>query len=368
MTEKESLERYIEGGFIPFMLVRTVSEAEKAKAQLPTPFLTRDVFALPLWHADARRLMFYFVEDETRDYAESLAAAQREVVGYHLCCHCGAVSQAFPLRGLIRFETVARSLVDIRQWDARIDEASGGFDIHFDIDSPEEDRAHDRIREVQDVLIALSLKNEVGFFVRRHSLVPKFRGQPQSITWGLEEVALSGLAPTDLGVLDGLRDSSDARSAAEILHLVYAQIDFRSKVIVGWAAIEELFNSAPQHMLSSEERKEIVTFAQQLRTLCEDQPRLKKLCDAIKDKDRMAKESKNERISRAIATFMHWNMSDVLETVRDLTRTRGRLAHSLSADNIGTEKHFKFVEAILKAWLRDQMASSARNDLAQNPG
>lgn len=66
MTEKERLEEYINEGFNTHMVIRKISDEEE-KSRLPEFYWDKEVFALPLWRQDNQKLIFYFIEKETKE-------------------------------------------------------------------------------------------------------------------------------------------------------------------------------------------------------------------------------------------------------------------------------------------------------------
>jgi hypothetical protein len=351
MTERQRLEEYVADGFVPSMVVRKVSDKEKTKRGLPRQFADKQVYALPMAHPDGRKIMFYFVENDTLQCAEELASRQREVIAHHLCCFCTASSLDVPLRGLLAFDRIISTLREMKGWDARPSQHSHIFEVHFGVRSADEYQVQQVISEVSDVLLLLSLRNKAGFFVCGRSLHPIFSGQPLRITMGVEESLGVGLAPDDAAFLQALRDSDTARFMAETLQLLYTQVSVRAKLLVGWAAIEELFPTTPRNILSRSDILNVMKAAETVPGVAADGAKLAKLSEVLRDADRMATESRNLRVAKEISNSLGKPYEEVLERVQRLAKRRGRAAHLTSDPGPDGGEDVTFVEEVLLALL-----------------
>ena len=222
MTEKEELEFYIKNGFKTHMIIRQISDEEK-KLRLPPYCWHKEVFALPLWREDNQKIMFYFIEDETKDYAHKLIEEGKKVKGYNLRIYVGVLCEESVCGRKVDLEDIIQSLKEVKKWDVRSSEYPNTFEIYFDINSGENEIIEKILEKVRKVLLLLTLKNRAGFNIVSYSPGEHYNHQPFSITFGLVETGLKGLSVEEIQSYSRNLDNNDIIKALNALKLIYSQ-------------------------------------------------------------------------------------------------------------------------------------------------
>ena len=100
------------------MVIRKISDDQK-KSRLPEFYWDKEVFGLPLWRQDNQKLMFYFIEQETKEYAQSLTEKGKEVIGHHLVVYISVLSDEAVHGRKVHLEPVIDSLKEVKGWDVK---------------------------------------------------------------------------------------------------------------------------------------------------------------------------------------------------------------------------------------------------------
>ena len=69
MAEVDELKNHLAQGFQAAMVLRDPAEDELRQRKLPTAYFSGKVKALPMWHKDGRKLMYYLREPEAIAFA-----------------------------------------------------------------------------------------------------------------------------------------------------------------------------------------------------------------------------------------------------------------------------------------------------------
>jgi hypothetical protein len=158
------------------------------------------------------------------------------------------------------------------------------------------------------------------------------------------------LEKEDLEQLEIIDQDEDALHAAEALRIMYSQINNRTKIIVGWSTIEELFRKSPEHLLSNEEKKIVI---EKIKECAFDKVKEEKLLSLISNTSILSAQNRNELISKGISELLDQSYEEVYGKVRDLSQTRGKLAHTSQID-ASIEAHIDFIESILNKYLKSR--------------
>lgn len=346
MIEKEKLISFLKKGYQPHMIVREISK-EEVRARLPEPYWEKEVFALPLMHNQQENLMFYFTEDDTLAYAKKLVEDSKTIIGYSLCVYCSVISLESTQGREVHFDSVIESLKKIKGWDVKESKYANVFEVHFEIVGDNKKLLNNYVEEVRKVVLILSLKNKMGLTVN-YSPGTKYKAQPFALKIGLWQTNLDGIEKQDLQNLSKLYNDEKCREAASALRLVYSQINATSKITIAWAALEKLFSSKPRHILI---KSELGIIDEKLQELKIDESKLKIIKERIKNPNIMTEKSRNERIAQRISDVLDKDYESTLKQVKELTKVRGKLVHSLSKTS-EVEEHLKFIESILHSYIQ----------------
>jgi hypothetical protein len=348
MTEKERLEKYISEGFNTHMVIRKISDDEK-KTRLPEFYWDKEVFALPLWRQDNKKLIFYFSEKETKEYAQSLIEKGKEIIGYHLVVYISVLSDEAVQGRKVYLESVIDSLKEVKRWNAKPSQYPNVFEIHFDINSSEEQKVEQAIKEVEQTLLLLTLINKKGFHIASYSPGERYRHQPFAVNFGLIETRLEGISVKEIERYRGLLKNDNFIEALNALRLIYSQINHISKITVCWVTIEDLFgHSKPTHILEQNEINKVIDAINGT-----DLGDVKKalLANRIKDSSLFSIKNRNERIAENISNLLGQDLDNVKEQLKGMSKARGKLVHSISMNDIDIQPYLQFTEKILLKYL-----------------
>lgn len=348
MTELEALQKLITEGYQPFMVLRTVPDQEK-HTRLPQLYWGQEVYALPLGRPNGDRKMFYMIEEDTVAYARELVDDARTIIGYDGCIYCSVLGRDTVGGRQVSLETLLESISDIRDWEVSVSEYPNTFEIEVTIDSGAESLLQDAIVQVEGLARLLSLKNRVGVIISSVSPGARYRAQPFSLKMGLEVRGLEGLDPTDLEALERLSSDDECILAADALRDIYSQVNNRAQIASGWATIEELFETSPQHCLS---KGEIQAVCDKLQELNLEEDKLGRITERMKSSSIMATNSRNDRIAQGIAELLDSDEQSAAKRVRHLASTRGKLLHRLSNEQ-AIKEDIEFIEEVLHAYIRE---------------
>lgn len=348
MTEKEKLECYIKKGFKTHMLIRQISD-EEIKLRLPQCYWHKKVFALPLWREDNQKKMFYFVENETKDYARKLIEEGKKVIGYHLRIYVSVLSEEAVCGRKVYLEDIIQSLKEVKKWDVRSSEYPNVFEIYFDINSGDKEIIEKILKKVEKILLLLTLKNKTGFNITSYSPGERYNHQPFSMTFGLQETRLKGLSVGEIQSYSRNLDNDDFVEALNALKLIYSQVNSIAKIAVGWATIEDLFGkSKPEHILSEDEKKTVID-AINITSIGEQKKDF--ICKRLNDSSLFSTKTRNERIAENIHQLLNENFNSVKKEIQNISKLRGKLLHKINYEYTDIRHQVQFIEEILLKYI-----------------
>lgn len=340
MNELEKLKKLIKAGYKADRLF------PKAK--------NNKYHCLLLWRNDGINKKYLFSEQNTLKYAEELVKKYKIVVGYWLCIYCCVVSEQSSFGKEVDLDRVIESIKKIKSWNVIKSEAPNSFEIHFEIEIEKKQLINRHFEEIDKILLLLSLKNHAGYHICGNSCLEKYKGSPYSIKAGLPVTNELGIDREQLPIIDRIYGNNKIFLSASALREIYSQITNYSKMIVGWAAIEDLFSSSPKHIFSSDEINAVLNSVASIDFLENDSFKLEKLEKILKDSNIMSEKNRNERIAKNISNLINQDYGKVLSKVKNISKHRGKLAHSIfntkKVNNIGED--IKFIELILKTFIK----------------
>jgi len=348
MTEIDDIRSLLEQGFRAAMILREPTEDEIR--QLPEVYAASTVRALPLMHADGRKLMYYLSGPAAVEFAQGLVEEQKAIIGYDLCVYCSGIGPDTIHGRKLHLDSVVESLQQLLGWDVVTSEYPHTFEVSFKIEGDDQAALDHRLGQVHKIALALSLHNRLGFVVGSTSPGTRYQGQPFPLRWGLEERSARTLSGSHLAYIDKVCNDPNALAAAEALQALYSQVSDDSRITVGWAAIEDIFASPAQHLLAPAELEAVLEAVEQI----EGVPRNKwdRFKTLLRNPDLLSQAGRNERLARGICELTGFDFEDVYEKVRSLARERARRVHKLSVKSRPLAQHVTFVEGVLWAVIR----------------
>jgi hypothetical protein len=222
-----------------------------------------------------------------------------------------------------------------------------------DIYSVEE--AKEKLRRLLDYL---AYSERIGFHIQDLVVGPIRRCSlnPYALGTGPEERLLDAVTPEEIAGIESILARSKTRAAARGLNQAYVENYMPSRLSMLWAALEDVFSTKPQPLLSQEERNALLNQAEQIATLKVDRDRLDRLKAALSDPDRLPKKGRNERIAHGIALIMGISEDEAYSELTRTSRLRAKNVHKLSEDDWNAmAASTRFLEQVLRCYLDKHM-------------
>lgn len=213
---------------------------------------------------------------------------------------------------------------------------SDAFEVCFEICN-ENDKVEKK--EILDRhLLAVSLRNSMGFLITDCSSDPKYK------SW-------LSVPPEDEALKKFLKSCGDP-SFLDIVRKLrgyYAQVEQQQKVIFGAALLEELFDTKSEHVLNKVEKSEI---AEVVRKLNWDDIKKEKVITVLSDSNLMAIETRNNRMAKEIAKYLQEDESETLKRIKRIYKVRSSGAHTVLGEiPVESENALKDIGIIFEMYL-----------------
>ncbi len=347
MTEVEKLKQLVAEGYEPHMIIRELSDVE-VRSKLPEKFWGAKVYSIPLAHRNKSNMQFCFTEKNTHAYALELVEEARKIIGYDLCVYCSVTSIKAIEGREVEFKSVIESLKELKGWDVRESEYTNVFEVHFKIEGDDREKLNECVENVRRIAVILSIANKMGFSVSHYSTGPRYKAQPFSFKVGLWHSDLKGIDVKDIQVLSSLYKNEKCLYAAKGLQDMYSQTNNSSRITIGWAVLETIFDSRPVHLLEKVEKDQLFEVLDQVDLV---EKKIAVLKEKIRNTNIMAKESRNERMAKEIASFLNKDYQMTLGNIKKLARERGNHAHVRSEKQKEIDGFITYIEDILHSYI-----------------
>jgi hypothetical protein len=235
-------------------------------------------------------------------------------------------------------------------WDVRPSKHPNVFEVHEEIQGADTGPIRLRLGEVDRMALALSLRNGLGFHVVDHSAHPIFVGQPLKIVLGLEVRSPSPASAEAYNHVAAIEGDPQRYAAALALREIYSQVTPRTKLIIAWAAIEDLFPSKPEHLLSPAAVDELVALLDNHSVIQTDSVLLDRITSILRNPNLLSKETRNARLAAQIAALLGETYESTYTRVRDAATIRGKPAHA-NQEEPHVQEHLDFLERVLSVVL-----------------
>ena len=353
MSETDDIKKYLEQGFQPLMVLRVLSADELKK--LPNHLNDTKTRALPLHHPDGRRMMYYMQSQEAISFSEELVEKQKEVIGYNLIIYCSGIGPDTINGRKINLEFVIDAIKDIYNWEALPSDYPNTFKLKKQIEGDDQEMLDLFIERANYIALGLSLLNRHGFIVGSTSHGTRYKGQPFSVNVGIPERNINPITKSHITYIEKILENNPTLIAARALQEIYRQVTNDSRITVGWAAIEDIFSSKPDHLLTDEEFDQVLNAIDQLDDIPEK--KRERLVNIIKNPNLISNISRNQRISKSISEMTSLDFEYVFKSVKKLSKERARQVHSLSNEIDSVIVHINFIEDVLWEVIESHIAT-----------
>ena len=198
-------------------------------------------------------IYYPITSDEELKLAEEDAENSRKITGYGLRISCGATC----LDGEIKVDEYAKNIKEITDWDVTLDEREKLFHIKFQFDGDSKEPGYKLIKEVDSYLLAISLKNKIGFEIKAIAWGPQYLAQPISIFFGITESVPKHVSSDEVVRASELTNAEGLSFINKVVGF-YSQVTLQSKLIYGFSLFEEILDEKPEHILSRKEQEALI--------------------------------------------------------------------------------------------------------------
>jgi hypothetical protein len=343
MSEIDDIRSLLEQGFRAFMILREPTQKEIAR--LPGEYAPSIVRALPMWHPDGRKMMYYIKDPDAIAFAQQLVGSLWKIVGREVVVYVCGIGNSTVHGMTLELRAVAKNLQTLLNWQSRTSEYPNTIEINFRIEGDDVATMESRLDDVRRVALALSLRNRHGFAIGSVSSGVMYLGQQSPIKCGIPVGIAKGLGQSHLTYLDNILQDEDRAEAALALQTIYSQVTDDARLTVGWAAIEHIFSSPADHLLTSAELTEILTAVNDLLHI--PSPKRERILELLRNPDLISAVGRNERMARSISERTGEEFNSVYRKVKSLASERGRRVHTLLPQERRLREHVAFVEEAL---------------------
>jgi hypothetical protein len=306
--------------------------------------------------------MFYMADQDTIRFANDLVADASSVIGYSLCVYLSAIGENTIHGRTVHLGIVAQCLRDLKGWRVVESQYQNVLEIRFEIEGDDQEKLQQCIDEVEKVAISLSLANQLGFAVACYSPGPKYRGQPFAITAGIEERLAKAISATDIEQSEQLASDERCRMAAHALQTIYSQVTPGARLIKGFAALEKVLqddiDSGLEHILDGNEIEAVINAVNEIFPKPTDKAKRDKLDNVIRDKGRLAKKNRNQRMADVIARILEEDEGNIFALIQEISKIRGKHAHEICASVDAVDDKIKLIERVLWAHIHRRQVKS----------
>lgn len=288
--------------------------------------------------------------------ANEQIAYQREPVGQIIRARCAVLGSEHDDERIFHVDRLIPSLNGLSEWEISMDETAGIFQAVLRLDNIEKDKALLAIERLEQLLNSLASVIGVGFRLQHHSIAHLMRADV-SVSFGPTERNLQPLSQEQISRVEKMLSVDAALEAADGLNQSYVENLMPSRVARLWAAVEHLFSSEPKHLLSEDEIKELIACADRITPLANDDGRMKRLKEALKNPDRLSLKGRNERLADAIGPLVGITSAEALDRIRKISSLRGKHVHQLSSGDWEALRACEdFLQQVLQSEIQRQLS------------
>ena len=252
------------------------------------------------------------------------------------------------LDGEIKIEDFLDNLKSLTGFDVSSSEDGKTFDISFCISGDDKTKADKEIKFLETCLLAISIKNKIGFERKNYSCVSNSLAQPFSAFSGEVEHVPLAVTLDDVEKVSILASKEGGEVLLLSLSAFYAQTTKRSKIIYGFLVLEELFADKAKHLFSKEEQALIISKIKELPLNCE---KAEKAIGIFKNPMFFSELNRNERIAKNIVETLGGDFKETYKKIKEISELRGVYGH----ENVEKEEGFfdalKYIENVILRYL-----------------
>jgi len=289
--------------------------------------------------------------------------AERRITGYDMRITCGARD----IDGEVKVGSFANNIKTLMGWEIQVDDGEKSFNALFRVEGDSQQEGYARIEELEDVLLALSVKNKVGCEILTIAWGAKCAGQPFAIWAGRPESVPREIDHTDVQKIRVLREKGGEQLLSD-LGRFYGRVTHGAKIIFGFSLLEMLFDEKPSHILSKDEITDILRKATEIDSVANSEAKQRRLQDVLSNPNLMPKKNRNERIATKIAALMNIPEDTAYAKIRALSQLRAAPAHSTKERIEGISQASTFIEEVLLRYMMSLQQEQEEPSCGQDSG
>lgn len=274
--------------------------------------------------ATGERETYVIAREEDLEIAQEATRRARQITGYSMRVECGARS----VDGEVTVGEYVLNLRDVSGWNVEVADQTSYFHVFFTWEGNDKQPGYAMLQKLENALVALSIKNKIGFEIRNVSWGPKYNGQPFAIWAGRPEQVPKPITAADIRRISQVRSTGSEDIFLDVVRY-FSSVTPEQKIIFGFSILEKLFNTPPKQAFSKEEIDKIIVSAVGIETLSDDDPRVSQIRHAL---SQIFTKNRNQRLSEGISASLGTDEQEVYERVKELSRLRGRAAHTPQAN------------------------------------
>ncbi|MBN1360841.1 MAG: hypothetical protein JW993_09625 [Sedimentisphaerales bacterium] len=340
MTERDAIQKRLEEGFEAVALWH-----------LPAASGGPEIPSLLLVHPDGQKLLCHMKDPEAIAFVAGLVKEKKAVIGYDLRVYCSGIGSSTILGRKLHLNSVVDELCASLGWDASVSKYPHTFEVAFTVEGEQESLLAQKLDEVRRVVLALSLRNRLGFVVAASPSAPRWRVPVFSGLLGIEERSVDAPTQEQLAYVERVCAHPDASVAAAALQDLYSQVSDNARITVGWAAIEHVFDCRARHLLDKCELRSLLDVVGCLDNI--PAGKRERLREILRDPNLVSFERRNDRIARNISERTGVALEEALKKVKSLANERGGRVHTLLNRAKPPAQHVGFIEETLWAIIDD---------------
>ncbi|MDD5509640.1 MAG: hypothetical protein PHI12_02330 [Dehalococcoidales bacterium] len=281
---------------------------------------------------------------------------QNKPIGTLIRAHCMALH---PTQQIHLQKTVS-SISTYSGWQIQQGDTKNTLLIISRIQSIEKQDIEQEISRIRQFMDALCLIYKVGFFLYHVSHAPICQLSP-TVSFGQAERMLEPIKKEDIiRIAAQIQLSREIATTIRGLNQAYVDNYYASRLDRLWATVEELFSGSANHLLKSDEIAAILKSIESTE-LVNDNKRLGKFADLLKNPNHFPAKGRNERISDTISKLLKRNREETYDEIRKCSEIRGKYGHNIPQYWQPIDEAEKYLRNVLTDYL-DLLTSKREND------
>lgn len=301
-----------------------------------------------MFNLETHEKLTYIIDNkELLNIAYQVLNEQSKTLGFNMRVVCEVRSTD---EG-IRISDTMKFVNEVTGYKVTAGETDKQFYVFYSYEGETKDLGQDVLLKLDRVLLALSLKNRVGFSIIGTSWGEYSKARPVVGWSGAWTNTCEKAGKDDFSLVDIALKTEEANELLLKIRSFYAHSSKKDQVIYGSALVEKLFSKSHECLLDEKEKEKLFEKISVGVFLSDQEKKIREIKQAF-NSDRLPKTTKNERVVENVLKFFNASKEDILIKLRKLSKVRQKIAHH--ADDVASSEMMeplKFVEELLFSYL-----------------